>query len=126
MSVVLDSSAVLALLWEEPGSEVVAVAMPGASISAVNFSEVVAKLTDRGLVGPEVQGLLADLALNVVAFDEAQALEAGGLRGAARGHGLSIGDRACLALGRMRRLPVFTADRTWLNLDAGVEIRLVR
>ena len=126
MSVVLDSSAVLALLWEEPGSEAVAEVLPGASISAVNFSEVVAKLTDRGLVGPEVQGLLADLALNVVAFDEAQALEAGGLRGATRSHGLSIGDRVCLALGRMRRLPVFTADRAWLNLDAGAEVRLVR
>ena len=69
MTAVLDSSAVLALLWSEPGSEAVATVMDDAIISAVNMAEVCSKLVDRGIVGIEIRSLLSELAIQVVAFD---------------------------------------------------------
>ncbi|MGE0539542.1 MAG: type II toxin-antitoxin system VapC family toxin [Dehalococcoidia bacterium] len=123
----VDSSAVLTLVQNEPGAaEAASVVAAGALISSVNFSEVVAKLADRGIPEREIRARLARLVLQIVAFDTDQALRAGMLRPVTREAGLSLGDRACLALAQGRNLPVVTADRTWQSLTISVEIRLIR
>ncbi len=123
---VLDASAVLAYLQGEPGGEIVAKHLSSASIGAVNFSEVISKLNDRGLDAASVDTVLASIGLDVVAFDGMQARDAGLLRADTRRRGLSLGDRACLALARARGVPVLTAERAWADVDAGVEVRLLR
>jgi PIN domain nuclease of toxin-antitoxin system len=123
---VLDASAVLALVNAEPGWERVAEALPDAVISAVNLSEVVGKLVDHGLPADKVRALLSGLGLAVVAFDEEAATGAGALRAIKGGRRLSLGDRACLYLARIRREPALTADRLWSRLNVGVDVVLIR
>lgn len=124
--VVLDASAVLALLAGEPGWEAVARVVSGATISAVNLSEVVAKLAERAMPEREIREALAGLGLVVSPFTEEDAYVGGLLRQRTRAVGLGLGDRACLALGRRLGARVHTADRTWLALDLGVDVQLVR
>lgn len=126
MTVVLDASALLALLWSEPGSEVVADVLPGALLSAVNLAEVCSKLVDRGVDGQAVRDLLLDLPIRIAGFDERQALIAGEFRRATRSLGLSIGDRACLALAHVENATAMTADRSWSGLGALAAVRLIR
>ena len=126
MTVVLDASALLVLLNGEPGTAVVVEALPRAVIGAVNISEVVARLADGGMPGLAIQETIEELRLDVMPFDAELALTAGLLRPLTRSAGLSLGDRACLALGMRLRLPVLTADRIWAGLDLDVEVRLVR
>ena len=123
---VLDASAVLALVNAEPGWEKVSEALPDASMSAVNLAEVVGKLVDHGIPADEVRALLSGLGLTIVAFDEEAASGAGALRAIEGGRRLSLGDRACLQLARSRAEPALTADRYWTQLDAGVEVALIR
>jgi PIN domain nuclease of toxin-antitoxin system len=124
--VVLDASALLALVNQEPGDDVVAELLPRSLVSAVNASELVAKLTDQGMPEDEVQEVLAALNLTVVLFNERQGLVAGYLRAVTKHLGLSLGDRACLALGLQAQCPVVTADRAWAKLDIGIEIQVIR
>jgi ribonuclease VapC len=127
--IVLDASALLALLNEEPGADVVVATLPGAAISAVNLSEVYAKLDEVGIAGSAARSTLEELGLAVHTFDAEQALATGMLRSRTSAFGLSLGDRACLALGLHLGLPVLTADRVWRDLDPldlGVEVRPVR
>ncbi len=126
MTVVVDTSAVLAALWGEPGGTRVDQELPGASISAVNLAELVAKLMDRGGTTDQVDGVLASLALSVHAFDEASARHCGALRSNTRHLGLSLADRACVALGLDLSLPILTADRVWSGLDLAIEIEQIR
>ena len=126
MTIVLDASALLVVLNDEPGVESVRHALSDAAISAVNLSEVVAKLVDEGSPGPEILELLEAMGAEVVPFDANQAYSAGLLRSATRSRGLSLGDRACLTLARNLGMPVLTADRTWAELDLGVEVHLAR
>jgi ribonuclease VapC len=122
---VLDASAVLAVVLGECGADRVW-ALPEALISAVNYAEVVSKLIDLG-VPPEVAVVrVAQLAAEVAPMDEAAAFGAALLRATTRARGLSLGDRACLALAKARGLPAVTADRAWASVDAGVEIVLIR
>ena len=126
---VLDASAALAVLQQEPGEERVEQALAdGAVISAVNLSEVVAKLADRGMPEAEIRADITRLRLDVAPFNGVDAFAAGLLRPATRAAGLSLGDRACIALGRRSRLPVLTADIAWtaLDLGPGVEITALR
>lgn len=127
MTVALDASALLALLRGEPGAGQVALALPEAVISAVNLSEVAAKLSDYGIPAQDIAATFGQLDLDVRPFDAAQAYIAGGLRQPTRGKGLSLGDRACLALAAQLRVAAMTADRAWagLSLD-GIEVRLIR
>lgn len=122
----LDASAVLAVINDEPGGEIVTEALSGAAISAVNHAEVISKLTDYGLTENEVREATDSLGIRVIPFDEEAALVSGLMRAATRHKGLSLGDRACLALGRISGEPVLTTDRAWNGLDIGVEIRVVR
>lgn len=124
---VLDASALLALLNDEPGASMAADALDGEPVmSAVNLSEVVAKLVDAGIDQGEVRDLLDGLQIEVAAFDEDAAHEAGALRPATRRAGLSFGDRACLALGVRLGVPVLTADRGWRSLGLPVEVVVMR
>jgi PIN domain nuclease of toxin-antitoxin system len=123
---VLDASAVLALLANERGTEQVRAALGSAVMSAVNLAEVLTKLGDRGVTEAEQRLIRMSLDIEVRSFDEKAAWHASSLRGRTRSHGLSIGDRACLALGIEEGLPVLTADRAWSKLDVGVEVRALR
>jgi len=124
---VVDSSAVLALLWSEPGADAVADAMESAAISAVNWSELVAVLTDRGLPEEAISATLSALPIAaVVPFDGESAQATGRLRRTTRHAGLSLGNRACVALGMALGLQIITADRAWRDLDVGADIRLIR
>lgn len=125
-SLVLDASALLALLQGEPGVERWESAVAAAAISAVNLSEVVAKLADAGMSEEEIRTTLEPLGLEVVDFDAEQAYQAGLLRPITRPAGLSLGDRACLALARARRTPALTADQAWDTVHVGAEVRVIR
>lgn len=126
--VVLDTSAVLAYLFEEAGAEMVAPVLEAGSglISSVNYAELVSKLIDQGMPPAIIRETLFALELELVDHDEAQAFMTGELRAASKALGLSLGDRACLALGILRQLPVVTADRAWLNLPVRTEVRAIR
>lgn len=123
---VLDATAVLALLNDEPGAGTVASLLPHAIISTVNLAEVVSKLAEAGMPEGTIKTVLGELGLMVIPFDEDVALRTGLLRPATSDYGLSLGDRACLALGQHLRRPVLTADRMWKTLKLGVEIQMIR
>lgn len=124
--VVLDASAVLALLNQERGCDEVAATIPGAAISTVNISEVVAKLTEAGMPEASAREALEGVELEVHPFDLTSAYRTGELRLATKSLGLGLGDRACLALGQSLGRPVVTTDRNWRDLKVGIEIRVVR
>ena len=124
--VVLDASALLALLNQEPGHKEVARTIPDAAISALNLSEVAAKLAESGMPEDVIRETLQGLALEVHDFGRELAFRSAMLRPATRHKGLSLADRACLALGQRLDLPVLTADRAWKGLELEVEIRQVR
>ncbi|MBE0685731.1 MAG: type II toxin-antitoxin system VapC family toxin [Anaerolineaceae bacterium] len=123
---ILDASSILALLNSETGAEIVQQALPEAKISTVNLAEVVTRLTLIGMSSAEIEQVLNLLGLESVAFDEEQALQAGIMATLTQGFGLSLGDRACLALGVLTNTPVLTADRAWQNVSLPVEIKLIR
>jgi len=125
-SIIADASAVLALLKEEPFRHFDRRQLFGSTISTVNFSEVLERLCSGGLTELEADEAVATLNLRVVDFDQPQARFAAYLRPRTRRAGLSLGDRACLALGNSLGCPVVTADRAWVNLDVGVEVILIR
>jgi ribonuclease VapC len=127
VSVVLDSSAVLAALRKEAGADVVRELLSEARVSAVNLAEIVGVLT-RGNDADRVTEIIDEVGLNVSPADDAMAIDAGLLSSLTASAGLSLGDRFCLALARHLRLPVVTADRAWLQVaDAvAVEVRLIR
>ena len=124
--IVLDASAVLAALAGEPGADAVNAVLPNAVISAVNLTEVGAKLAERGMGEDEIRTTIGMLGLSVVAFDEDDAYAAAILRMRTRGHGLSLGDRVCLALGIAKGAAIMTADRSWARLEIGADVRLIR
>ncbi|TNC49617.1 type II toxin-antitoxin system VapC family toxin [Rubellimicrobium rubrum] len=125
-AVVLDSSALLCLLNGEAGADRVAEALPSAVIGAVNLAEVVTKLRERGLSAEEVEEALGGLNLDVRPLRALQAYATGHLRPATRSLGLSLGDRACLALAAELSAPALTADQAWSKVEAGVAIQLIR
>ena len=126
--VLLDASAVLAVIWREPGAEVVRAAMrDGAAISTVNLAEVAALLHHRGWSGSDVQSTLAAFRMDTLPFDSDVALSSGALRPATATAGLGLGDRACLATAAHFKLPVLTTDRSWLRVELeGVEVQVIR
>lgn len=123
---VLDASAILAWTADEAGWEMVDEVVDGALVSAVNLAEVVAKGVDRGWAPDIVMREANEAPFTVASFDAELALVAGALRAATWRLGLSLGDRACLALAKREGLPVMTADRVWAKLDVGVEVVLIR
>jgi ribonuclease VapC len=123
---VLDASALLAFVNREPGGNEVALVLDEAVISSVNYSESLAKLVGRGASPDYVVDLLGAIEIAVVDFDQPQAEGTASLLSRTRPRGLSLGDRACLALAARERLPVMTCDRAWAELDLDVEVKLIR
>jgi ribonuclease VapC len=126
--VVLDASAVLALLFEEPGAEVVRAQLRTGVIGAANLAEVLAKLSDHGLPAVEAVRAVTILGLEVAPMTETQAGRSAELRPMTRAVGLSLGDRACLALAAELGAPALTADRGWDAVAgaAGVSVQVIR
>ncbi len=110
---VLDASAVLALLNKEPGHEKVLAVLPTAAIGTVNLTEVISKLCERGVPSDAAMEAVQCLGVEIVPHSLNQALRAGELRPITKAFGLSLGERACLALGYERRATVITAERHW-------------
>jgi ribonuclease VapC len=123
---VLDASAILADIFDEPGAEVVRAALADGRLSAVNLAEVVTKLLDEGLPADEVDFLARRLTCAIEPADRDRAVRAALLHQRTRRAGISLGDRFCLALAQEIGAPVLTADRRWNELDLGVEVRLIR
>ncbi|MBD2295084.1 type II toxin-antitoxin system VapC family toxin [Anabaena sphaerica FACHB-251] len=129
---VLDASAFLAYLRDEPGAEIVENALiNGCYISIINWVEVLSKIVDLGESPDEVikqlrdEGLLEN-SLEIIACNEEDALNIAKFRPLTKSTGLSLGDRACLALGKRLNLPVLTADKVWTSLSLGITINLIR
>jgi ribonuclease VapC len=123
---VLDASALLAFINREPGAEMVTAVLGEAAISTVNFSEVVTKLALRNRSPQRILDELTEFELEVVDFNRALAEDAGLLATATRGQGLSLGDRACLALARRKNAVALTADNAWRQVQVGIEIQFIR
>ena len=123
---VLDSSAVLAAVREEPGHEQVSAVLSQSVISSVNLAEVLAKVLERALPLDAHEAALANSGLAVEPFGPADARASALLYLPTRPRGLSFGDRACLALGQRLGLPVLTADRAWADLNLGIAVTVIR
>jgi PIN domain nuclease of toxin-antitoxin system len=123
---VLDASAVLAVILAEKGAEDVIQRLPGAYLSCVNLAEVATRAFDLGMPLAETAREIDRLPLHIAAYDAEQAYVTASLSAASRPLGLSLGDRACLALGITRKATVLTADRDWGKLDVGIDIVVFR
>jgi PIN domain nuclease of toxin-antitoxin system len=124
--IVLDSSALLALLFFEAGCERVAQLVPQSCMSTVNLAEVLGRLARDGRAVDEAIDQIDQLGIAWVDFDQELAIGAAALLVPTMPWGLSLGDRACLALAQLRHLPAVTADRAWAKLDLGISIEVVR
>ena len=125
---VLDASALLALLRDEPGAAKVADVIANARLSSVNYAEVVSHFIHANMPAEQVDAMLRPLPMTIVAADQALATIAGHLRAMTAEAGLSLGDRFCLALARRDGLPALTADKQWRTIaDAvGVTVSVIR
>ena len=124
---ILDASALLAYIHDEEGADRVEDVLSGdVAISAVNLSEVISKLTDARWSEDAIYEAIELAAVPVADFDETAAFRAGLLWPATRQRGLSLGDRACLALAAHYAAPALTADRVWADLDTGIPVVLIR
>jgi ribonuclease VapC len=127
-NVVLDASAVLAWIQGEPGSDLVERHLAeGCVLGTTNLAEVIGKLVDNQHSNPEKIGeQLRNLGINLLPLSEEQAVTAGLLRKTTRAKGLSLGDRACIALAKQLNAEVLTADSAWLKLDLEIPITHIR
>ena len=124
---VLDASALLALIHEEPGADLVAEAMTGSVIGTPNLAEVIGKLVDAQIDASAVRQLVVAAGVTIEPLTADDAELAGALRAITGGQQLSLGDRCCLALAIRSTPPiVMTADRVWANLDLPIGVRLIR
>lgn len=126
--VVLDASALLAMLKGERGATKVASAIAGARMSAVNYAEVVSHFIFAGMPESEVDAMLDQLPITIVPADLAVSKIAGRLRAITATAGLSLGDRYCLALAYRDNLPAWTSDKNWnlIASEAGVKVVQLR
>lgn len=125
-TVVLDSSAVLAMFKAETGWDRVVAVLPRAVLSTVNAAEVYSKLVEWKLTREEQMKFQAMLVNLVVPYDNDLALRTGALRATTKEFGLSFADRACLALAQRLGVRVMTADKIWAKVRTGVEIDVIR
>lgn len=124
--IALDASALLAFLFRENGQERVAGILGESCLSTVNLSEVLARFLRDGHDPSELPRRLTAAGVEIVPFQQDDAALAARLYAATRPLGLSLGDRACLALAMARGIPAMTADRAWGRLDVDIEIVVVR
>ncbi|MFZ0847225.1 MAG: type II toxin-antitoxin system VapC family toxin [Pseudolabrys sp.] len=124
--VVLDSSAVLAIINGEPGAERVIELLDGALLSAVNHAEIMTKLAERGIGRDVARSTVLNIGVQIIEFGIDLADRTGELRRQTRRLGLSLADRACLALAEREGVPAVTADKKWAMLDIGIKVSLIR
>lgn len=126
--VVLDASAILAVIFDEPGGDRVAAHLPGALVSTVNIAEVATRLLAFDMPPDTVETVIDHLQLSIEPYDYEQARGTALLRATTHSAGLSLGDRACLALSKARQAAALTADQAWQAIadDAGVNVVLIR
>lgn len=125
-SVVLDASALLAVIHREAGADRVVPRLEGSVMSAVNYAEVLKKLVERGASIDGARQQVEYLSVPVRPFDREQAVRTAAMWPLAREYGLSLGDRACLALGMVLRVPILTADTQMGRLKLPVEVTVIR
>jgi ribonuclease VapC len=126
MKTVLDASALLAYLQDEPGEEMVRAVLADSSIPSVNWAEVVQKVLAAGIDINKVRQSLQAMGLVIELFTPEDGEMAGKLWSQTRANGLSLGDRACLALGMRLEATVLTGDRAWESLMVSVDVQLIR
>ena len=126
MSVVLDASALLAFLHEEPGGERVSPVLEGAYVSAINWSEILQKSLQRGVNIDGMQQEFTEVGVIFEPFTPEQAETAARMFTRTCNFGLSLADRACLALAADKGARVMTADRAWRGIGLDIEIELIR
>jgi PIN domain nuclease of toxin-antitoxin system len=124
--IVFDSSAILALLKMESGHEIVSKNLEQAVVSSVNFCEVVSFLSKKTQKQDEMIKFLTETFDCIEDFNIEQAIIAGSFISVIKDYGLSLGDRACLALAKYKNIPVLTADKAWTKLNLGIKIKLIR
>ena len=122
----LDASAVLAFLNREPGCEWVASVLDVSILSAVNWAEVLSKSLEHGADLRDASQLIEALGVMILPFSDADAEVVAELRLQTKSRGLSLGDRACLALAKRYEAAALTADRAWAELDLGIDVQLIR
>lgn len=125
-SAVLDSSSVLAVLFDEPGGASVSDLFNGGLLSAVNLAEILTKLKQGGWDTDFAWGRVLDMGFEVCPYEAEQARLTSELIDQTRPYGLSLGDRACLALAIDRRATVYTTDRIWKKLSLGIDVEVIR
>jgi ribonuclease VapC len=125
-STVLDASAMLAYLNNEPGADIVFAAFRDAVMSAVNLSEVLKKTVERHGSPDKTVDFIRGLSVVIIPFDEAHALAAAQLYPDGKPHGMSFADRACLSLGILRRASVLTAERKMKLVTLPIKVKLIR
>ena len=125
--IVLDASAILALIGNEPGADqLTSNLLSRAVASTVNLAEVQTKLVSHGWTSPQAWEDATSPVREILSFDEEQARVAGDLVTQTRHLGLSLGDRACLALAVVLDLPAYTAEKAWKKLRVSVPIHIIR
>lgn len=125
--VLLDASAIIALIKKEKGCEVVNEILPKSSISSVNFCELISTLTKEGVSSEDTDLITENIIPEIILFDHDLAIDAGKLLAITKSKGLSLGDRACIATAIKYKLPVYTADKIWSELDIPkLDIKLIR
>jgi ribonuclease VapC len=125
-SIVLDTSALLATIQNEPGGEALLDDSVDWILSSVNFAEAMGVLIRKGFTRREARDSIHAFDVRIVDFDSALAEETGALIVSTREAGLSLGDRACLALAARENVPVLTADRSWRRIQTGLTIQCIR
>lgn len=124
---VLDSTALIALIGSEPGSDKIAAVLDQSTMSAVNFTETIHKLVQRGSDPSTVERLLAQLQINITDWTEDLSYRSADFAALGRSHGLSLGDRACLTLAKFLHATAVTSDRAWREAShLGVRIEIFR
>jgi PIN domain nuclease of toxin-antitoxin system len=123
---VLDTSAILAVLLNEPGAEAIAAILPHSLVSVANEAEVITVLVRNGTPPEQAVQTVLNLDYERADLDAALARRAGTLWRKVKPRGLSLGDRCCLALAERENLPAVTADQRWADLDLDIEVKLLR
>ncbi|MGB6744943.1 MAG: type II toxin-antitoxin system VapC family toxin [Terracidiphilus sp.] len=123
---VFDSSALLAVLLGERGGDLVIPILEGGLLSTVNLVEVHTRMVSLGAAAPHAWDSILNFQCEICPLSETQARIAAELVTATRPFGLSLGDRACLALAIERNAKVYTTDRAWKNLNLGIELEVIR
>jgi ribonuclease VapC len=123
---VLDSSAILAVFFNEPGAEIVLPILQGALLGTVNLAEIHTRMLESGARAQQTWNWITNLQCEVCFFTDDHARVAAELRPITRPYGLSLGDRACLALAIQREATVYTTDKVWKELPLRIGIEVIR